>query len=188
MSCSQTAMRIHRHGHLGPTAAVHSPQTALHNPARGGITDPTAAIERTRACRFIALRSRKLRSSCFRKSASALLAHLGKSWASLLSSAAMAPALGSCKLVRRRPTGAAATALLLLLLIVVAPSAARAARKEKKGAKITLQAKWQGTPLVHEAAEFLVGCWAEPWCRSHPVQLCRRAIQLTLYNVPGFAG
>ena len=32
-----------------------------------------------------------------------------------------------------------------------------AAKAEPKGARITLRAKWQGTPLLHEAAEFLVG-------------------------------
>ncbi len=43
----------------------------------------------------------------------------------------------------------------LLALMALAPCAL--ARFEPKGAQVTLRAKWQGTPLVHEAAEFLVG-------------------------------
>ncbi|KAL4422940.1 hypothetical protein ABPG75_009137 [Micractinium tetrahymenae] len=51
------------------------------------------------------------------------------------------------------PSAAAAAALVLLLAAAV-PLAA-AARAQGKGAKITLQAKWEGTPFLHEAAEFL---------------------------------
>jgi hypothetical protein len=63
---------------------------------------------------------------------------------------------------RRRLPAAAASLLVALAAAVVGlagPAAAAAAgsgRLEPKGAKITLQAKWQGTPLLHEAAEFLV--------------------------------
>lgn len=51
---------------------------------------------------------------------------------------------------------AAAPPLLALLLLVTMAAGAAAAQLEPKGAKITLRAKWPGTPLLHEAAEFLV--------------------------------
>lgn len=66
--------------------------------------------------------------------------------------AAMAPSLGWR---HRAPAATAAVALLLLAALAGVP-AARAARRETKGVKITVQAKWQATPLLHEAAEFLV--------------------------------
>lgn len=50
---------------------------------------------------------------------------------------------------------AALPAVAAVLCVLAAASAASAAKLESKGAKITLQAKWQGTPLLHEAAEFL---------------------------------
>ncbi|KAL4857496.1 UDP-glucose:glycoprotein glucosyltransferase [Chlorella vulgaris] len=56
---------------------------------------------------------------------------------------------------QRRPVAAAAFPLLVLLLATAGLPTACAARKDTKGARITLQTKWQGTPLVHEAAEFL---------------------------------
>lgn len=51
---------------------------------------------------------------------------------------------------------AAAPPLLALLLLLAMADSAAAARPEPKGAKIMLRAKWPGTPLLHEAAEFLV--------------------------------
>ncbi|EFN52002.1 hypothetical protein CHLNCDRAFT_59065 [Chlorella variabilis] len=63
----------------------------------------------------------------------------------------MAPSLGWR---HRAPAATAAVALLLLAALAGVP-AARAARRETKGVKITVQAKWQATPLLHEAAEFL---------------------------------
>jgi len=50
------------------------------------------------------------------------------------------------------PAAVAVTAVVAALLLPLAA----AAKKDYRGAKITLQAKWQGTPLLHEAAEFLV--------------------------------
>lgn len=44
--------------------------------------------------------------------------------------------------------------LLLFLVLVAAPAA-----PEPKGASITLKAKWNSTPLLLEAAEFLVRRW-----------------------------
>lgn len=51
---------------------------------------------------------------------------------------------------------AAAAAVLFVLLLAAAAGPAAAGRLDTKGAKITLRAKWQGAPLLHEAAEFLV--------------------------------
>ena len=51
-------------------------------------------------------------------------------------------------------------ALLLLAVAVAARSAAAkppAVAEGGKAATVTLRAKWQGTPLLHEAAEFMVG-------------------------------
>ncbi|KAI3430615.1 hypothetical protein D9Q98_005207 [Chlorella vulgaris] len=56
---------------------------------------------------------------------------------------------------QRRPVAAAAFPLLVLLLATAGLPTPCTARKDTKGARITLQTKWQGTPLVHEAAEFL---------------------------------
>lgn len=81
-----------------------------------------------------------------------------------------------------RPAAAAA-ALVLVLLLAAAPRAA-AGPRDPKGARISLRAKWPGTPLLHEAAEFLVrppggaasGQQAAVWrfspqaARKHPMQ------------------
>lgn len=57
----------------------------------------------------------------------------------------------------------AALAVAAVLLLAAAGCPAGAAKLERKGAKITLQAKWQGTPLLHEAAEFLVSVARRAW-------------------------
>lgn len=74
---------------------------------------------------------------------------------------------------------AVAAAAAVLLLAAAAPLAS-AARAQGKGAKITLQAKWEGTPFLHEAAEFLVRAAlallfrprASPPCWPSLAQLC----------------
>lgn len=77
---------------------------------------------------------------------------------------------------QRRPVAAAAFPLLVLLLATAGLPTPCTARKDTKGARITLQTKWQGTPLVHEAAEFLVSRLGVPaWHRPLPAcqpQLC----------------
>jgi TRAP-type mannitol/chloroaromatic compound transport system substrate-binding protein len=55
-----------------------------------------------------------------------------------------------------------------LALCALGNSVAIAARHEAKGAKITLHATWPSTPLLHEAAEFLVR-WSAAACGG---QLC----------------
>lgn len=65
-------------------------------------------------------------------------------------------AMGTQARARLRPPAVAAAVTALLLLLAVLPAPARASRLEPKGARITLRAKWPGTPLLHEAAEFLV--------------------------------
>ena len=55
-----------------------------------------------------------------------------------------------------RSAAAAPPPLLALALLLALAGSAAAGGLEPKGAKITLQAKWPGTPLLHEAAEFLV--------------------------------
>jgi hypothetical protein len=57
---------------------------------------------------------------------------------------------------------AAAAALSCVLLLAAATSAAAA------GASITLRARWQGTPYLLEAAEFLVGVWLRVWVGCWP--------------------
>lgn len=54
---------------------------------------------------------------------------------------------------RRR---AAPPLLALAVLLLALAGGAAGGRLDPKGAKITLRAKWPGTPLLHEAAEFLV--------------------------------
>lgn len=46
--------------------------------------------------------------------------------------------------------------LLLIAVLVACLHGSGARRFEPKGASVTLHAKWLGTPLLHEAAEFLV--------------------------------
>lgn len=46
--------------------------------------------------------------------------------------------------------------IAVVLALLALASLAIGRRFEPKGASITLHAKWLGTPLVHEAAEFLV--------------------------------
>lgn len=67
---------------------------------------------------------------------------------------------------------AAAAALVVALLLAAAPRAA-AGPRDSKGARITLRAKWPATPLLHEAAEFLVrprsgGRRRQAWGRFGP--------------------
>ncbi len=57
---------------------------------------------------------------------------------------------------------AAVAAAAVVLLLAAAVPLAGAARAQGKGAKITLQAKWEGTPFLHEAAEFLVRATRAP--------------------------
>ena len=55
------------------------------------------------------------------------------------------------------------TALTVALLLAALAATARAAAGQPpvgeggKAATVTLRAKWEGTPLLHEAAEFMVG-------------------------------
>lgn len=72
-----------------------------------------------------------------------------------IATASVLPAMAAPSRAAARRAAAAPPLLVLLLLLAMAGSAA-AARPEPKGAKITLRAKWPGTPLLHEAAEFLV--------------------------------
>ena len=83
---------------------------------------------------------------------------------------------------RRRLPAAAAALLVALAAAVVAlagPAAAAAgsSRLEPKGAKVTLQAKWQGTPLLHEAAEFLVSAlWPAAVAGPNGISSCCRLL------------
>ncbi len=64
--------------------------------------------------------------------------------------------------------GAAFTLGWLLGIVGLIAHSAAAARQSNKGATIELRAKWPSTPLVMEAAEFLVrSCWLHK-ARSKP--------------------
>jgi hypothetical protein len=65
-------------------------------------------------------------------------------------------------------------AAILLLAVGTLLAAPLGVRAVQKGASITVRARWQGTPYLLEAAEFLV--------RAYPQRACPRAAS------PGAAG